>query len=767
MPVRPTSVRVPAPRLRSTLALLPVALFGLLATPSGTAAQEGANDPTANASNSPAAPIPLGRLAAPITLDGVVDEAVWDDIEPLPMSMFSPTFGGELTERTEVRVAHDDEFLYVSGRMYDSNPADIRTNTLYRDLYSGDDLLAIVIDSYNDFETAVWFVTNPAGARNDRTVSNDADFGAGMPMNSDWNSHWDVATTQDDQGWYAEFRIPFSTLGFQAPNGRATMGLISYRFIARKNERHTYPEIDPRWGGLAFAKPSLARRVELEGVEPSKPIYVTPYSLGGFSQIPSLPDGAPAWQVDDDLTTEAGFDLKFSPSSNIALDLTVNTDFAQVEADDQQINLTRFALFFPEKRQFFQERSSTFDFNTGGFVNRLFHSRQIGLDSGELVRIYGGTRAVGRVGGMDFGLLNMQTAAHGDRGGENMGVVRLSQQVLNPFSSVGGMLTTRLGSEGENNVAYGLDTSLRLTGDEYLTVKWAQTFDEELEEESGFESGLVLAQWQRRKDDGFSYSGQFTRVGQDYRPGLGFQIRRDFSAYGASAQYKRFLGAESSLRSVSFGTETDHFYRNEDGTAESRSIAPQFQLEFKGGTELTLSGSSSYESVADSFAISDVFVIPGDYWFHEADVRFMLPRSRLFRGDYGGSVGSFYDGTRYSLRLNPAWNQSKHLELGAGYEINRLEFNDRDQATTAHLARLRVQIALNTRIQMSTFAQYNGASDLVSFNARFRYHFREGTDLWLVYNEGVNTLLDNGLDPRLPRSAGRRFMVKYSHALIL
>ncbi len=713
----------------------------------------------------------LSRTTTPIVLDGVVDAAEWDAIDPLPMTMFSPSFAAPTTERTEVRVAHDDQYLYVSGRMYDSDPSDIRTNTLYRDLYSGDDLLAIVIDSYNDYETAVWFVTNPAGARNDRTVSNDADFSSGMPMNSDWNAHWDVATTETDEGWFAEMRIPFSTLGFQAPDARATMGLISYRFIARKNERQTFPAIDPRWGGLAFAKPSLAQRVELVGVQPSKPLYVTPYTLGGISQIPALLEppevSAARWQTDDDFTTEVGFDLKYSPTSNLALDLTVNTDFAQVEADDQQINLTRFALFFPEKRQFFQERASTFDFNTGGFVNRLFHSRQIGLDDGQLVRIYGGGRAVGRVGGMDFGFLAMQTAARADRSTETMGVARLSQKILNPYSSVGGMMTSRLGSNSEDNFAYGLDTSLRLTGDEYLTVKWAQTFDEAIDEESAFESGVLFAQWQRRRDDGFSYSGEYTRVGADYLPRLGFQSRTDFEFYGGSAQYKSFRGGESPLRSISLGGETGHFYRNVDGSAESRSVKPKFELEFKGGTEFKAEVSSSYESVADSFSISDVYLTPGDYWFHGADLNLMLPRSLLFRGDFGASAGSFYDGTRYSLRVNPSWNQSKHLELGAGYEINRLNFSDRGASTTAHLARLRVQVALNTRVQMSTFAQYNSANDLASFNARFRYHFREGTDLWLVFNEGVNTLLDNGLDPRLTRSAGRAFMIKYSHALIL
>jgi len=275
----------------------------------------------------------IPRLAGGIEVDGVVDEEAWESVDPLPMTMYTPTFRGDLTERTEVRITHDDQYLYVSGRLYDSEPDQIRTNTFYRDQYSGDDLLAVVIDSYNDYETAVWFVTNPAGARQDRTVSNDAQFTAGMPMNADWNSHWDVATTQNADGWQAEFRIPFSTLGFQAIDDEVTMGLIAYRFVARKNERQLFPDIDPRWGGLGFAKPSQAQRIVLRGVEPSKPVYVTPYTLGGVRQTPELLEsaGSPSrWGTTDDLTREVGVDLKYSPTSNLALDLTVNTDFAQV-----------------------------------------------------------------------------------------------------------------------------------------------------------------------------------------------------------------------------------------------------------------------------------------------------------------------------------------------------------------------------------------------------------------------------------------------------
>jgi len=741
------------------LACAPLAVLALLCGGPAWAQENGSTQP-----------MPIARLSGAIRLDGVVDEPAWAAVEPLEMTMFSPTFRGELSERTEIRLAHDDRYLYVSGRMYDSDPTGVRTNTLVRDAYSGDDLLAVVVDSYNDYETAVWFVTNPAGVRTDRTVSGDAVFTGGeMPMNADWNAHWDVMTSQDDDGWYAEFRIPFSTLGFQDQGGDVVMGLISYRFIARRNERQVFPAIDPSWGGLGFAKPSQARRIVLHDVHEAKPVYVTPYSLAGLNQFPVLkgPDGLGGrWGIDSEPTKELGGDLRFSPTSNLTLDLTANTDFAQVEADDQQINLTRFALFFPEKRQFFQERASTFQFGTGGFSNRLFHSRRIGLDDGEIVRIYGGARAVGRLGGLDFGFLDMQTASHDGRSSENMGVLRLNQQVLNPYSSVGGMLTSRLGSNGEDNVAYGVDAVVRPFGDEYVTVKWAQTFDEAIDEESALESGLVQARWDRQRDEGLSYSGEFMRVGGDYLPRLGFQNRTAYRYFGGSAQLKTFRDASSSLRSAALRVSTGHYIRTEDGSAESRTVVPELHIETKGATEVQLTWTAAFESVRDSFDVSDLVVPPGEYWYHEGKARLQLPRSDLLRGDFTATVGSFYGGRRVGLALNPAWNPSRHLELGGGYEVNRLTFSRRGLATTAHLARLKVQIAFDTRLSLSSFAQFSNDTDLTTFNIRLRYNFSEGTDLWIVYNEGLNMDRDVLDRPRLPLSSGRAIMVKYSHAFI-
>ena len=708
-------------------------------------------------------PVALTRLTGPVELDGRIDESAWNDVAPLEMTLYTPVFQGTPTELSDIRIGYDDAYIYVAARMYDSDPAGIRANTFYRDQYSGDDLIGVVLDTYNDHETAVSFLVNPAGTRLDRAILNDAEAtGVGFPMNSDWNTFWDVTTSQDDEGWYAEMRIPFSSLGFQDIDGQVEMGLIVYRLIARKWERHIYPAVPPNWE-IGFMKPSQAQRVTLQDVHATKPKYLIPYALAGVDRVtvPSTPTG---YAVAEDVVGEVGVDFKYSPTSNLALDLTVNTDFAQVEADDQQLNLTRFSLFFPEKRQFFQERASTFDFNMGG-VSRLFHSRQIGLDDGRIVRIYGGGRGVGRIGGLDYGFLNMQTADSPNLPSENFGVLRVSQKVLNPFSAVGLMGTSRLGTDGNYNFGFGFDAVIRPFGDEYVTFKWAETWDKsDPTGRSVFDGARIVGQWERRNLDGFSYLFNYTRSGSTYLPRLGFVVREDFQLFRNSLAYLWFANPTSYLRTFAVNNDVAVFVRNADGLTESANITPGVSLESKSGHQMSLSFANIYEGVLDTFQISGgTPVLPGEYWFHEAVLDFEASRGGKIRPSFTASGGSFYDGWRVGTTLRPAWNPNKHLELSLDYSFNAIRFPDRNESIDQHLVRLRAQAALNVHLSLSAFVQYNNTEDIFAINARLRYHFREGQDLWLVYDEGLNT--ERGTDPsfQLPLSDRRALRIKYTH----
>ena len=311
--------------------------------------------------------------------------------------------------------------------------------------------------------------------------------------------------------------------------------LIISRNISSNDETDTYPAIDPKYGNQATNKPSQARTIEIEGARPSKPVYISPYFIGGFSWD---------WLYNDTETEyvraepyperelNAGIDVKYNINSNLTLDLTANTDFAQVEADDQQVNLTRYSISFPEKRMFFQERSSLFDFSLGGHDDNLFYSRNIGIANHTPIRIYGGARLVGRLGKWDMGFMDMQTEEHEDTPGENFGILRMRRQIINENSYVGGIITSRLGMNGDQNLAYGLDGIFRLFGDDYLNIKWAQTYDNKLENEmNSLDPSFILVDWERRSEEGFAYNLKYTYYGQKFNPGSGYIRLGGYSGY--------------------------------------------------------------------------------------------------------------------------------------------------------------------------------------------------------------------------------------------
>ncbi len=298
---------------------------------------------------------------------------------------------------------------------------------MYRDRLAGSDHFEILLDTYSDNETAYIFNTISTGVRTDAAVANDATGGtisSSAWFNRNFNTFWDTKVSRDEKGWYAETRIPFSSLRFQNVDGEVVMGLTVQRKIARKLERLVFPNIPPE-NDWAFLKPSLAQKILIKGIKPTKTVYITPYLLSGTARTNMLNDSENGYEWDNNPEFDIGGDVKFSVTNNLTMDFTGNTDFAQVEADDQLINLSRFSLFFPEKRQFFQERSAVFEFRTGG-LSRLFFTRRIGLtDDGMPVPIIGGVRLTGRINTWDVGALNMQTRNFNSFESENFGVFRI------------------------------------------------------------------------------------------------------------------------------------------------------------------------------------------------------------------------------------------------------------------------------------------------------------------------------------------------------
>ncbi|MDA0378023.1 MAG: DUF5916 domain-containing protein, partial [Bacteroidetes bacterium] len=296
-------------------------------------------------------PVAIQRLTGPINLDGRVDEPAWEAITPIPWHVYGPSYGAPATQETEFRVAYDDAYIYFSCRCWDTEADAIQTTTYKRDAWDANyDQMAIGLDTFNDKENSLLFILTAAGVRVDVAIFDDAQGDA--PFNMSWNAFWDGETTITDDGWFAEVRIPLSSIRFNTVGDESTMGLMLYRYFGRSGEHHSYPERPQDWGFWSFVKPSRSQEIVFKGIESTRPVYITPYLLAGTSRSAQLNDAETAYEIDKGPTLDVGLDLKVGLTRNLTLDLTANTDFAQVEADDQQVNLTRFNLFFPERRDF-------------------------------------------------------------------------------------------------------------------------------------------------------------------------------------------------------------------------------------------------------------------------------------------------------------------------------------------------------------------------------------------------------------------------------
>ncbi len=762
MTARPPSAPPPVTRLLAlVLTLLPAVAAGQPAPPVAPA-----RAPAAASAAATTEPFVVPRLTGAVRLDGVVDEAAWEAVAPLPLVTHWPAFGAAPSERTEIRLAHDDEYVYVSCRCY-APPEAVFAASFRRDLQTlGTDYLALSLDTFGDRQTGVMFQVSPTGSRTDATLSGD-----GAPADGSWNTFWDAEALVTPEGWFAEMRIPFSSLRFRPVDGRVTMGLSAWRYLGKKNELDIYPAIPPEWGFWSFAKASQFQPAVFEGVRAARPIYVTPYTLGGMGQAYALDADGAAYVRTDDPVTEAGADLKLGLTDDLTLDLTLNTDFAQVEADVAQVNLTRFSLFFPEQRQFFLERASLFGVGFGG-DDRLFYSRRVGLTGGQPVRILGGGRLVGRAGAWDVGLINLQTAALTVGGKrlptENVGVLRLRRPVFNARSTAGGVVTTRIGDDGTTNVALGLDGDLQIAGESFLTVALGQTFDDAVSDRTALLAQTRLrAKVERRSYTGSSYSLALDYAGREYRPDLGFQLRQNFSAVKASLAQGWRPAAGSRLARHRVTATGAAFLRNADRTVETAEGSVEWDGALASGASFTAGATLTNEDLLTGFALSDDAGVPaGAYTFASARASYDTPGGEPRSAAVSVGGGQFYDGWRATAGVSPKWVASRFLELSGRYEINRIAFPSRDEVFTAHVARIRVQAALNTRWSLSSLAQVNSAARGGVANVRLRYSPREGRDLYLVVNEGFNT--DRlRLSPGLPFTSQRAVLAKYTHTFAL
>lgn len=708
------------------------------------------------------------RISGGFVFDGVPDEPFWQSIKALPMIMLAPDAGDPAKEETICKIAYDNQYFYVSSVNKYANIDDMRPISKKRDYADvATDWFGVVMDTYNDRENAMGFFTNPNGIRTDVSVKNDALTLYDSDVDFSWNTFWDVKTKINEHGWSAELRIPFSSLRFQSVQGKTIMGITLARMNGGKFEIMTHPEVSPNFYH-AFWKPSLSERFEFEGLHPKKMLYLTPYVTAGIGQENELNAAGTAYDKITKPKADAGLDIKYSLTNNLTADLTINTDFAQVEADDEQINLTRYSLYFPEKRMFFLEKTDVFDFS---FLsgNNLFYSRRIGLMDGNPVRILGGLRMTGKVGKWDVGFLDMQTAKIETNPSENFGVTRVKRKVFNENSYLGGMVTSRLGTNGNYNLAYGLDGQIRVTGDEYLTVRWAQTFDNNTNNDIiSLAPSRLLLNWQRRNETGFSYDLVYTWSGKNYDPGIGFEMKDNYQGPRIILQYGILTDSETFIRYHRFAFTHYDFWNTLSGNFETSASQLLWVFYAKKGSGGSFSFNHYIENLSEELTLGNnqASVPSGHYPFSFVNADYYTSSSHALTGGITAEAGQFYDGYKLSLIFYPHLNIGTDYELGISYHFDYINFEKRMMSFTNHILIFRGLMTLTTKTSLAAFIQYNTASNDVTGNIRFRYNPREGNDFYIVYNEGLNT--NRTIEtPALPFSSGRTLLLKYTYTFRL
>ncbi len=710
--------------------------------------------------------IQISKTSSQVVFDGMSNENVWQNAYPMEFTTFRPVWGGVPSEKTEMLVTFDEDNLYIAGRCFtrDSNTLVIRN--LVRDGWRGDDWMTFHIDNTFDKQNALVFSIYPMGSRYDAAVANDAvDLGTSS-FNQDFNMFWDARSVVNNEGWFFEIKIPLYNLRLRKNDkGQVNVGISAARILQNPQEMHIFPPI-PQNILDGMSKPSVKQPAILLDLNPQKLLLVTPYLASSTNRAHLQNLSENKIESSRNNVFQAGMDLKIGINSYLTLDASVNPDFAQVEADDQLLNLTRFSLFFPEKRQFFQEAAGLFDFNLGG-QTQMFYSRNIGINDGQLTSVYGGARLTGKLNAnTDIGFLSMQAAPLRDvsdvllRGSENFSTLRLRKKILNRQSFVGMMATHRAVKDGFNT-ALGLDMMLNPSSDHYFIAALGTTLDNA--GLVGIETSRLNLRYELRKTDGIFGEWAYTYSGENFNPLSGFLDRSDFHQMRGTINYGKFSSDKSQrfqylryriLDANVFRSVT----RNDFETVE---LSSSLLMSRFSGIETTVQTTYNYEWLYAPLHLSERTVVPvGRYHFGQLSFQYLEPRANNFRNFFTFSAGTFFNGRRYNLSYNPILNLGKHWEIQGTYSINHLSFGD--VLETIHIGRVRLNYALNLHLSVNYVVQYNSINRQIFNNLRLRYNFNDGHDLYLVWNENFFTERQSPWGELIPVSGIQNFILKYN-----
>ena len=652
----------------------------------------------------------------PVHLDGRLDDPAWKDAAPIgPLTQREPKEGAPASESTEIRVLFTPDTLYFGIICYDRTPKAIVSTQLTRDAdLEIDDSVFIVLDPFFDQRNGFFFGVNPAGARTDGQLSNNPEH-----PNADWDGIWDARTAITADGWVAEIAIPFKTLRFTP--GRTTWGLNVERRIKRHNEtdRWAAPRLNVWFTNLAEA----GHLEGLSGIRQGRGLDIKPYALAGV--------------VNEDGKVQVGVDLFKNLTPNLNASLTVNTDFAETEVDERQINLTRFPLFFPEKRAFFLEGSGVFDLaGTGGYHQDLipFFSRRIGLVEGGEVPITAGAKVIGRASNYNIGFLDVQTRDTKDNSlaGQNLLAARVSRNIFEQ-SWIGGMVTRGNPAGTGGNYLLGADARLATSsfgGDKNLSLDMFLLRTDDHERGADYAFGASLDYPNDLWDVGISAK----QIGENFHPALGFVPRAGVRMASGRASFQP-RPSSSFIRQFFFEAEVGWV-----GDLNNRvqnwgmQLAP-FNVELNSGEELQVNISPEFEFLPEPFEISDGVVVPmGSYRWTSYNLEVQTASKRWWVVGFDGGWGGFYDGTRRSLEVSLTLKPSTHVAVALSTERNDISLPAGDFSTTVVTGKFDYNFSPN--VSWANFVQYDSESRELGLQSRFRWILRPGNDLFVVYNRG-------------------------------
>ncbi len=695
------------------------------------------------------------RLDSPLTVDGKLDEDVYrattsvsDFVQQVPRE------GAAATERTESWVLFDKDTLYISARCWDSAPPEKWVaNELRRDTNQlrQNDTFGVILDTFYDRRNGYLFYTNPLGARADQAVTDEGN------LNPDWNPVWDVRTGRFDGGWTVEMAIPFKSLRYKSGSDQL-WGINIRRVIRRKNE-WTHLTLVPAAAGVPGGMFRLSRAGTLVGLDlpaASKNVELKPYGIARMTSDTSV---TPV--VNNELGADPGLDAKYGVTANLTADLTVNTDFAQVEVDEQQVNLTRFSILYPEKRDFFLEGRGLFDFARSGpssatnaLTPQLFYSRRIGLSSGRVIPIDVGGRLTGKVGRYGIGAMSIETRDEdvSKTPRTNFSVVRVKRDILRR-STIGAMVTNRSQSivtKGASNLVYGADAAFSFFQSVNVGGYWARSDTAGVTRDTD--------SYQGRFDytgDRYGLTAQRLKVGDNFTPEVGFVRRDNFTrSFGQARFSPRPKQRFKAVRQFTYLANVDYI-ENGAGQLESRIQNERFALERQNSDTFSVEATTDYELLVRPFTVSKgVVIAPGGYSYSDVTAAYAMGLQRRVSGTWTFQRGEFYDGTLTTVSYTGARvSLLKQWSVEPSVSINDVHLPAGDFSTT--LLRARSDYGFSPRMFASALVQYSSTDHVFSSNLRFRWEYLPGSELFVVYTDERDTL-----KPGYPDLKNRAFVVK-------